>query len=377
MIIAYFNLKDPDVWERRDYRMKKHLYLLFFLLLLLVTGCANNTTPKAPAKPAADTPGQTLNLFSWADNFDPEVLSAFEKQYNCKINYDVFANNEELLAKIQAGGSSYDVIQPSDYMVATMIKLNLLEELDSKSLTNTKNIIASLRAPKYDPDGKYSVVYTWGVTGIAYNKKFVKDTPTSWNDLWNPAYKGRLILLNDNREILGMALKKHGFSNNSTNPQELKIAVADLRKLMPNVLAFDTDTIKQKFIAEEAWIGTMWSGDAYFTYKDNKNIGFIVPKEGATIWADTFAIPKGSKNKVLAEKFINYMYDPKVSAKNYEFIGYNDPNEQSAKYHSEEYNNDPFLKTAKDYITKGEWLEDIGDALPMYDKSWTELKTGK
>lgn len=356
--------------------MKKYVSLLLFLLLALLSGCSTGPSG-TPSKSAPSSQQQTLNLYSWADNFNPEVLAAFEKKYNCKINYDVFANNEELLAKIQAGGSSYDVIQPSDYMVATMIKLKLLEPLDAKALPNTKGIIPALRAPSFDPEGKYSVVYTWGVTGIAYNKKFVKDTPKSWHDLWNPAYKGRLILLNDSREVLGMALKMHGYSNNSTNPAEVQTALKDLRKLMPNILAFDTDTIKQKFIAEEAWIGTMWSGDAYFTYKDNKNIGFVIPEEGATIWADTFAIPKGSKNKELAEKFINYLYDPEVSAKNYEYIGYNDPNEKSEQYHSKEYNNDPFLKTAKDYITKGEWLKDIGDALPMYDKAWTELKTGK
>lgn len=147
--------------------------------------------------------------------------------------------------------------------------------------------------------------------------------------------------------------------------------------MIPNLLAFDTDTIKQKFIAEEAWIGTMWSGDASFTHKDNPAIAFIIPKEGAVIWADTFAIPKGAKHKELAEAFINYLYDPQVSAKNYEYIGYNDPNAKAETYHSEEYNRDPMLKAARDYISRGEWIEDIGEALTMYDRAWTELKIGK
>ena len=133
----------------------------------------------------------------------------------------------------------------------------------------------------------------------------------------------------------------------------------------------------QKFIAEEAWIGTMWSGDASFTHKDNPDIAFIIPKEGAVIWADTFAIPKGARHKELAEAFINYLYDPQVSAKNYEYIGYNDPNAKAETYHSEEYNRDPMLKAARDYISRGEWIEDIGEALTMYDRAWTELKIGK
>ena len=199
----------------------------------------------------------------------------------------------------------------------------------------------------------------------------------SWEDLWNPDYKGRVILLNDNREVIGMALKKNGYSNNSTDQAQVEKAFNDLKTLAPNVLAFDTDTIKQKFIAEEAWIGTMWSGDASYTYKDNKNIGFVIPKEGATIWADTFAIPIGAKNKALAEKFINFIYEPKISAKNYEYIGYNDPNEKAMEFHSEEFRNDPMLKVGMDNIDKGEWLIDIGEALPMYDRYWTELKTAK
>lgn len=133
--------------------------------------------------------------------------------------------------------------------------------------------------------------------------------------MWKDEYKGRVILLNDNREVIGMGLKKNGHSVNSKDPNEVTQAVDQLRKLTPNLLAFDTDTIKQKFIAEEAWIGTMWSGDASFTHKDNPDIAFIIPKEGAVIWADTFAIPKGAKHKELAEAFINYLYDPQVSAK--------------------------------------------------------------
>ena len=356
--------------------MKKMLALLFCSLLLALTACGGpEKKPAAPQKKAETQ--QVLNLFSWADNFDPEVLADFEKKFNCKINYDVFANNEELLAKIQAGGARYDVIQPSDYMVTTMLKLKLLEELDMSKIPNAKNLITDLQAPAYDPTGNHSVVYTWGITGIAYNKKYVKETPTSWRDLWNPAYKGRVVLLNDVREVISFAMKMNGHSLNSVDKNHLAEAMKDLRALQPNILAYDTDTIKQKFIAEEAWIGTLWSGDAYFSHKENENVAFMVPKEGTGIWADCFAIPKGAKNKELAQQFINYLYDPKVSAKNYEYIGYNDPNEKAMPFHSEEYKKDPILQTAKDYIGNSEWTDDVGEAIALYDRIWTELKTGK
>ncbi len=352
--------------------MKKLFILLSALLVLAVAGCGGDSKQST----SGGEP-QVLNLYSWADNFDPAVIEKFEKTYNCRVNYDVFANNEELLAKIQAGGALYDVIQPSDYMVTTMRKLGLLEELDKKALPNTQNLVADLRSPSFDPEGKHSVVYAWGITGIIYNKKYVKEIPETWSALWKPEYRGRVILLNDNREVIGMALKKHGRSNNSTDPAAVKEAVDDLKQLAPHVLAFDTDTIKQKFIAEEAWIGTIWSGDASFVYKENKDVAFLVPKEGTTIWADTLAIPKGAKHKELAHKFINFLYDPKISAQNYEYIGYSDPNEKAVPYHSKEYNDDPILKVGAAAIASGEWLTDIGPALPMYDRYWTELKTGK
>lgn len=359
----------------------KKLFILLTLLItmaaLLIAGCGGDDEKKEAATSAPDDGSKkVLNIYMWPDIVDPELIKAFEKQNNCRINYDVISNNEELLAKLQAGGAQYDLIQPSDYMVEIMIKLKMLDELNLANIPNKKHLVPFLQNPAYDPSGKYAVPYTWGFTGIVYNKKYVKKVPTSLADLWDPDYKNRLILLNDSREVLGMALKKNGFSNNSTNQKEIDIAVKDLQKLMDNVMAFDTDTIKQKMIAEEAWIGIMWSGDASFVVKDNPDIGYIVPKEGGVIWADNLAIPKTGKNKALAEKFINFIFEPKNSAQNFEYIGYDETNTQALQYHDEEFRNNPVLKEARDNAGKGEWLKDIGEHVTMYDRAWTELKSG-
>ncbi|MNH87938.1 Spermidine/putrescine-binding periplasmic protein precursor [compost metagenome] len=339
------------------------LLLTAMLVALSLSGCGSKK--------------ETLNIYSWADNFDPQVLKDFEDKYNVKINYDNFANNEDLLAKIKAGGGGYDLIQPSDYMVATMIKENLLAPLNMASIPNFANLNETLKNPPFDPGNKYSIAYMSGVTGIAYNKKYVKEPITSWADLWNPKYKGKVLLLDDNREVIGMSLKKNGWSNSSTDGAQIKTAVDDLKKLLPSVLAFDTDTIKQKMIQEEGWIGTMWSGDASFVAKENKDIAYVVPKEGGTIFADNYAIPKDSKNQELAEKFINYMMDPKVSAKNYESIGYSDPNTKAMEFHSQEYRNDKMINLSEDEMKRTEWLKDVGDTLQVYDRYWTELKSGR
>ncbi|MDQ0971272.1 spermidine/putrescine transport system substrate-binding protein [Neobacillus niacini] len=343
----------------------KRFYWYLFLLgatIILLSGCGKEE--------------KVLNIYSWADNFDPEVIKDFEGKFDVKVNYDVYSSNEEMLAKLQTGSSQYDLIQPSDYMVDTMIKLNLLEELNKDNIPNLKNVVSNFQTPPFDPGSAHSIVYTWGVTGIAYNKKYVTDEIDSWDDLWNNEYKDRLVLLNDSREVYGMALKKNGFSNSTTNLDELNTAHNDLKELLSNLLAFDTDTIKQKFIAEEAWIGTVWSGDAAFIYEDNPDIEFVVPKEGATIWADTMAIPKGAQHKDLAEKFINYLLEPEVSVKNYESIGYSNPNEKAYPLHSEEYRSNKMIFLEQEDLDRTEWLIDVGERLKDYDRLWTELKSG-
>ena len=326
---------------------------------------------------ACSSDKETLNVYTWADNFDPEVVKQFEKEFDVKVNMAVYGSNEEMLAKLQAGGSNYDLIQPSDYMVQTMIKLDMLEKINKENIPNIKNLDTSFDKPPYDPTGEYSVIYTTGVTGIAYNKKYIKEVPDSWEDLWTINSKGRLVLLNDVREVLGMGLIKNGYSNSSTNDAEIKKSYEDIKKLMPNLLAFDTDNIKQKLIAEEAYIGTLWNGDASYVFNENPDIGYVVPKEGGTIWADTFAVPKGAKNKELAEKFMDYILDPKVSAQNYEYVEYMNPNTAAKEFHSKEYLENPMLNLSSEDLAKTEWLMDVGDKIKLYDQYWTELKAGK
>lgn len=356
--------------KRGDSELKKSRWTRLLLAGVIAT-------MSLTALVACGSEKETLHIYSWADNFDPEVLKDFEKEFDVKVTYDNYANNEDLLAKIKVGGSGYDLIQPSDYMVKTMINMDLLEPLDKNNIPNIDNIADTFKNPDFDPDNKYSVIYTSGVTGIAYNKKYVKEEIKSWNDLWNPAYKGKVLLLDDNREMIGMALKKEGKSNSTTNEAEIKTAVDELRTLLPNVLAFDTDNIKQKMIQEEGWIATVWSGDASFIAKENPDVAYVVPEEGATIFSDNYAIPKGAKNKELAEKFINYMLDPKVSAKNYEFIGYSNPNSKAMEFHSEEYRADKMINLTEDELKRTEWLGDVGENLQIYDRFWTELKSGR
>ncbi|MGL4522593.1 MAG: ABC transporter substrate-binding protein [Bacilli bacterium] len=325
---------------------------------------------------ACSSSKETLNIFTWSDNFNPESIEKFEKEFDVKVNLAYYGSNEEMYEQIRSGGTSYDLIQPSDYMLTTMIKQEMVEKINFDNVPNIKNINEKFLKPAYDPTGEYSVVYMTGVTGIAYNTKHVKEVPDSWDDLWNPKYKGRVVLLDDVREIMGMSLIKNELNNNSTNKKELEVAYADLTKLYPNVMAFDTNNIKPKFVGEEAWIGTVWSGDAAFIAADNPDISYVVPKEGASIFADTMAIPKGSKKKELAEKFINFMLDAENSAENYEYVGYSNPNEAAKEFHSKKYLDNKMINLSDEDLAKTKWIVDVGDSTPLYDEFWTRLKSG-
>lgn len=348
---------------------KKKIYSVLLLTILALTACISSGC-------FHDDKRAVLNIYSWADYYDPSLIEEFEKKYNCEVTYDVYGNNEELLAKLEAGNGGFDLIQPSDYMVTTLLKLNMLEPLEHEKIPNIKYVAPALKSPAYDKKMQYAVPYVWGLTGIVYNKRYVKDTPHSWEALWNPAYKGHVVLLNDSREVLGLALKKHAYSVNCTDPDRLHEVMQDLTILSDNILSFDTENIKPKFIAEDAWIGEMWSGDAAFCYAENKEIAFVVPEEGTIIWTDNMAIPKGAKHKELAEKFINFMYDPKISARNFNYIKLPNANSAAWKYMDKEVLENPVLQTAQKFAAqKGEWIQDVGESIEIYDRLWTELRT--
>lgn len=319
---------------------------------------------------------EVLNVYTWADNFNPDTISKFEEEYNAKVNISTYNSNEAMYQKLKASEGQYDIIQPSDYMVETLINQDMLEKLDKENIPNLEKANMKIQTPAFDPNGEYSVLYQYGITGIAYNTKYITEEPTSWNDLWNEEYAGHVALLDDPREVIGMGLIKDGYSNNSTNQAEIDQAVSELQELNDNVIAYDTDTIKQKFATEDAWIGTMWSGDAVFTQAENPDVKYIVPEEGGTIWADTTAIPKGAKHKELAEEFINFILDPEISAENYEYTGYINPDSNAYEFQSEEYKNNEIIQYVDQNleIFKTEWLNDLGDFTPIYDEQYRKVK---
>jgi len=322
---------------------------------------------------------EKLVVYNWAEYIPETALEEFEKETGIKVEYSTYENNEVMYSKLKLQkGVGYDIVVPSSYLVAKMSREGLLQKLDKTKLTNLKNLSADLLDKPYDPGNEYSIPYLWGSTGIGVNGKEIdSSTITSWADLWDEKWKGKLLLTDDVREVFHMALKKNGFSTNSTNPDEIKVAYEDLQKLMPNVLVFNADAPREPFLAGDVNLGMIWSGEVKMAQQENPDIEYIFPKEGAGFWVDSFVIPAGASNADNAHKFIDYMLRPEVGQQVVEELGYSTPNIAVKELLDEDTSSNPVIFPSAADVAKGEFQNDIGDAMKLYDGYWEKLKTGK
>jgi spermidine/putrescine transport system permease protein len=305
------------------------------------------------------------------------VLKGFQKETGIKVNYDTYSNNEEMAAKLRAGGSQYDLAVPSTYMVHSLAGQGLLQPLDQSQLTNLKNIDAKFMNLDHDPGNKYSVPYMWGTLGIAYNTKYVTRAPEKWADVLDPAYHGRVVAVDDSRDILGVGLQAVGYSRNETDPAKLKEAQAWLTKLVPNIKAWNSDSPKTLLIDGSAWLGLVWNGDAALAMKENPDIKYVIPKDGGMLWLDSLVIPKTAPNAKLAHQFINYLLKPEVAAKFGTAFPYGLPNTAGFKLLPKEIQENTASYPAPGSLTKAEYAADIGTKAAAFDQAFTELKAGK
>lgn len=319
-------------------------------------------------------------VYNWAEYIPQGVVEAFEQETGIKVEYSTYENNEVMYAKLKLQqGKGYDVVVPSTYLVAKMRDEGLLQKLDHGKLTNFKNLDKNLLDKPYDPGNQYSIPYLWGSTGIAVNAKEVDPASiTGWADLWDAKWQGKLLLTDDVREVFHMALKKNGFSTNTTNQDEIKTAYEDLQKLMPNVRVFNADAPREPFLAGDVSIGMIWSGEASMAQKENPDIKYIYPKEGAAFWVDSFAIPSGAENVDNAHKFIDYMLRPEVGKKVVEELAYSTPNAAALVLLPEALRNDPVVVPPAELVAKGEFQDDVGNAIiGIYNSYWDKLKSGR
>jgi spermidine/putrescine transport system permease protein len=358
-------------------KLKKLLYLGLSMLLLgsTVTGCKSLAfgTSGRNSSGGGDTEN-VLNVFNWSEYLPESVIESFEAKYNIKVNYLTYSSNEEMLARIMAGDDIFDISVASDYMVEVMRKQKLMEEIDMSNIPNFKNIGEKFRNPSFDPGNKYSIPYMWGTGAIAVNTSKVPVNVTSYTDLWDSRFKNSLVVLDDQRALIGVALKKLGYSINETDPSRLEQARQELLRLKGNIKSFNSDSPKTELINGNATAGFMWGAEAALAQKENKDIKVIFPKEGVYLWQDNFVIPKGANNKKNAEIFINYILDPNVSAEISKEFPYANPNEAAHKYIDKNILNNTAVYPTESELAKGERIMDLGDATKLYDKIWVELR---
>ncbi|HEY9732612.1 MAG TPA: spermidine/putrescine ABC transporter substrate-binding protein [Drouetiella sp.] len=317
-----------------------------------------------------------LNIYSWADYLHPSTIPEFERRYGIRVVYDTFASNEALLAKLQAGASDYDIIVPTSYMVKQLKKLNKLSILDHSRIANFSNIMERFRDPKFDPKLEHSIPYTWGTTGIGYNSAAISksDWPTDTNVFWSNKFARRMTLLDDARETIGMSMKRLGHSFNSTDNSEIEKAAGELIVQKPLTMCYTSDQVIVQLTSGDSWLSLVYSGDAYQAQRENKDVKYVIPQNGTSIWLDSLCIPTGAPHVENAYKWIDYMLEPKVAAATASYTRYATPNQEAFKLIPQNVAGDPNLYPPPDVMAKCEELGDIGKTIFVYDQLWTELK---
>ena len=319
-----------------------------------------------------------LVVYNWSEYMPESVIESFEKESGIKVKYSTYDSNEAMYAKIKAAGAeSYDIIVPSTYFVNKMSREELLAKIDKSKLKNYANLDPKLLGKAYDPKNDYSVPYLWGSTGISYNAKILGEGAiTSWSDLWDPKYKGKLLLTDDLREVFGMALLTLGYSSNSTSEKEITAAYEKLKLLMPNVRVFNSESPKQIYMSGEVVAGMDFNGENYMANEEMPELRYVYPKEGVMVWVDSLVIPKNARHIDNALRFIDYLLRPEVAKTISEEIGYASPNAAAVKLLDKEIRSNRIIYPTEADLKNSEFQIDVGDSIRFYEKYWEKLKTG-
>lgn len=379
--------------------MKKILIAITALMILLACGCSHieesgETEEEIKTLHIADKEyysrlkGQdiSINVYNWGeyipDGSEDGVLNLNEEFTNLtgiKVNYSTYATNEELYAKLKGGGSTYDIIIPSDYMISRMIKEDMLEPLDMENIPNFGNIMENFRSNEYDPDSRYSVPYTWGTVGLIYDKTAIDGGNLGWDALWNEEYAGSVLMFDNPRDAFAIAENMLGYSLNTENPDALKKASEKLTEQKKIIQAYVMDEIFDKMGAGEAIIAPYYAGDAVTLMDEFENLGFVIPKSGTNLFIDAVCIPKGCRNKEAAEMYINFLCEGDIAYAVTNFIGYSTPNQAAYEMLDDEVKNDGISYPDDNFINeKTEVFRNLSDEANLEMQTlWTEMKSSE
>lgn len=337
----------------------------------LLWGCVTRREPPPPDEmaPPADGPlEREVRIFNWSDYVGRDTLARFEAETGVRVVYDTFESNEEMVAKLVAGGDGYDLIGPTGYLVPVLRDGGLLQPLDHAALPGWEAIAPFFHEAAGDPRGRYGMPYQWGMTGIAWRADRVPP-PTSWGAFAEPG--APMTMLDDGREVLGAMLKWRGHSLNSTDPALVRAAAADARAVKPNLRAYVSTPVKGQLISGDIVLAQLWDGDARAAAMEEPAIAFAVPAEGGNIFTDFLAIPRGAPHRNAAHAFLRYILRPEIAAEIAEQTGYGPCNTAALARMA-----DPVRLPDAAFLARMEFQADLGAATELWDRAWTEVKAG-
>lgn len=316
---------------------------------------------------------EELNLFAWSEYVPQSVLDGFTKETGIQVNYESYASNEEMLAKLMSGAASYDLIQPSEYVIEALVKENQLIPLDHAKLPNLKNIGKEYWDQPHDPELRYSVPYMQGTVGIVVNTEKVKSPVSGFGDVFQAGNKGRIVILDDSLEIVTWGLATQGIGPDGVTKESLAKVRPVLTTWLPLVKVYDSDSPKTPLLNGDVDLGVVWSGEAAILIKEKPgSFAYVLPKEGAHMFIDNMAIPKGAPHVEAAHKFIDYILRPEVSRKISEEFPYTNPNVEARKLLTPEERANPASYPPGN--PKLATFRDIGPLAADVDKLVTDLK---
>lgn len=353
--------------------MKQKL-LLWVLIVALLFPCLGISVSAAESE---------ITVYNWgqyiSDGTDGyiDVIAQFEEETGIKVNYLTFDSNESLYTKLKTGGSSYDVIIPSDYMVGRLINEDMLEPLNFDNIPNFAGIDDRFKGMAYDPDNTYAVPYTWGTVGVIYNTKYVDEADIgSWDLLWNSKYAGKILMFDNCRDAFAIAEALLGFSLNTQDETELRSCAAKLTEQKPILQAYVMDQIFAKMTREEAWIAPYYAGDYLYMAEENPDLGFYFPEETFNYFVDSACIPKGCTNKEGAEAFINFLCRPDICGQNLEYLGYSVPVSEAKAYMDPEVVADDIAYPDEETLARAESFGVLEtETSQLMDSLWLNVKT--
>lgn len=365
--------------------MKKILsIILTFVLAIALIGCGNKAESKTSSSSSESTESggyaKELYIYNWTEYIPQSVFDAFEKEYGIKVVQSTFTSNEELLAKLIAGGTDqYDLTVASNYIIQPMIKQGLIQKIDKDQIPNISNVSDTVLDKDFDKGNEYSVPYRNSITLLAVNKAKLKELGVevnSLNDLQNPKLANQIVVVDDSREIIGAALKAQGKDPNTTDEKTIESAEEWLNKVKGNIKSYDSDSPKTLLISNEAAVGLVYNTDAGLAIDENKDIDVVKTTEPDELSIDNFVITAGAKHKKEAELFINFIERPEIYKMTLDEYPGGSINKEANKLLSDDYLNNKGSNVDEAEIKRANLIEDVGDAAEYYDDVFTKMKAG-